>query len=235
MDDTVFDHSLTCRAALVRLRKVHPFLRRAPLDDQWRAYGELLSTTHRSVMLGRRSIDDARRERFVRLAARAGRKLSGTEAEELSRAYRTFYQELRRPVAGAPEAVRRWHQRALVAVVTNNTVEEQEEKLKFLGIADDVDHLVASAAVGAAKPDPRIFEVALRRAGVDPVDTVMIGDSWSSDVVGARRSGIRPVWFNRFRIPRPESAPVDEFRRFTPPGNLDALLDVDGSGTPRGR
>jgi HAD superfamily hydrolase (TIGR01549 family) len=228
LDDTIFDHSLTCRAALAQLRKLHPFLRRTPLDDQWRSYGELLGTTHRPVMLGRQSSDDARRERFVRLAARAGRKLSDAEAARLSSEYREFYQQLRRPVPGAPAAVRRWHSRALVAIVTNNTAEEQEEKLRFLGLEDAVDQLVASAVVGTAKPDPRIFQIALDRAGVEPFETVMIGDSWSSDVVGARRAGIRPVWFNRFRIPRPESVPVDEFRRFAPPHRVDALVRGHG-------
>ncbi len=231
MDDTIFDHSLTCRAALARLRRHHPFLRRTPLDDQWRSYGELLAGTHGPVMLGRRSSEDARRERFVRLAARAGRTIDEAEADRLSRRYRAFYQELRRPVPGAPAAVRRWHRRARVAIVTNNTVTEQEKKLKFLGLSDAVDLLVASAEVGVAKPDPRIFRTALDRAGTEPEGAVMVGDSWSSDVVGARESGIRPIWFNRFRIPRPEPAPVAEFHRFVPPSRLDALLN----GTaPRG-
>jgi FMN phosphatase YigB (HAD superfamily) len=230
MDDTIFDHSLTSRAALARLRRVHPFLRRTGLDEQWRAYADLLNTTHRSVMLGERSADDARRERFVRLAARAGRKLGHPEAERLSRTYRALYQQLRRPVLGAPAAVRRWHRRARVAIVTNNTVAEQEEKLRFLGLRDAVDLLVASAELGVAKPDPRIFRVALDRAGVDPSDAVMVGNSWSSDVVGARASDIRPVWFNRFRIPRPEPAPVDEFRSFLPPRHLDTLVRPRGSG-----
>jgi HAD superfamily hydrolase (TIGR01549 family) len=235
MDDTVFDHSLTCRAALARLRSRHPFLRRTALDEQWRSYGELLTTTHRPVMLGQRSSEDARRERFVRLAARAGRRIGDSEAENLSRAYRTYYQELRRSVPGAPAAVRRWHQRARVAIVTNNTAEEQEEKLRFLGLEDAVDHLVASAEAGVAKPDPRIFEIALDRAGVGPGEAVMIGDSWSSDVVGARRAGIRPVWFNRFRIPRPEVGRVDEFARFAPPRELDRLLGGRRGGATRRR
>lgn len=231
MDDTVFDHSLTSRAALARLRRGHPFLRRTALDAQWRAYGTLLNTTHLPVMLGRRSSGDARRERFVRLAALAGREIGDAEAERLSTSYRSFYQALRRPVPGAPAAVRRWHRRARVAIVSNNTLEEQEEKLRFLGLDDVVDHLIVSADVGVAKPDARIFEIALRRVGGAADDAVMIGDSWESDVVGARRSGIRPVWFNRFRIPRPESGPVDEFRGYLPPKNLDAAV----RGLPRRR
>jgi HAD superfamily hydrolase (TIGR01549 family) len=224
MDDTVFDHSLTCRAALARLRRLHPFLRKVSLDEQWGSYGSLLWTTHGPVMVGRMSADDARRERFRRLAARAGRTIGDAEAERLSQAYRGFYQRLRRPVRGAPAAVRRWHRRARIGIVTNNTVEEQEEKIRFLGLEGEVDLLVASAAIGVAKPDPRIFRVALERAGFGASETVMVGDSWSSDVVGARGVGIRPVWFNRFREPRPDRGAVAEFRSFEPARQLDALL-----------
>ena len=57
--------------------------------------------------------------------------------------------------------------------------------------------LVVSEEVGISKPDPRIFVVALERAGVEAPEAVMVGDSWANDVEGARAAGIRPVWFNR--------------------------------------
>jgi HAD superfamily hydrolase (TIGR01549 family) len=224
MDDTIFDHSLTCRAALVEIRRQHPFLRRVGLDDQVRAYNEFLATTHVGVMLGRRTSDDARRERFLRLAASAGRTLSPEEAEAFSQTYRRHYQRLRRPVRGAPETLRALHERSRIGIVTNNTVAEQVEKIRFLGIEPDVDFLVTSEEIGAAKPDPKIFRTALDRAATEPSDAVMVGDSWGSDVVGARAAGIRPVWFNRWRIPRPEALDVPEFARFDGPHRLGELL-----------
>jgi putative hydrolase of the HAD superfamily len=48
-----------------------------------------------------------------------------------------------------------------------------------------------------SKPDPRIFEIALARAGVGPAEAVMVGDSWENDIQGARAAGVRAVWFNR--------------------------------------
>jgi HAD superfamily hydrolase (TIGR01549 family) len=231
MDDTIFDHSLTCRAALAELRRQWPFLRGTPLNDQWRSYGSLLGTTHRRVMLGLRRSDDARRERFLLLAARAGKKITDDEAEELSQTYRRHYQRLRRSVPGAPEAVRALHRRARIGIVTNNTVAEQREKIGFLGLDASIDDLVTSEEVGAAKPDRRIFRAALERGGAEPSEAIMVGDSWSADVVGARDAGIRAVWFNRFRIPRPEPSDVPEFASFERPRRLDALLAV--RATPR--
>jgi HAD superfamily hydrolase (TIGR01549 family) len=232
LDDTIFDHSMTCRAALVALRQEQPFLRRTPIDEQWRTYAELLSSTHVRVMLGSRSIEDARRERFERLAKRAGRSVSKVEAEALSQSYRAHYQRLRRPVPGAPEFLRQLRGRARIGIVSNNTRAEQTEKLAFLGLGEVVDDLVTSAELGIAKPDPAIFRVALEHAGAGPSDAVMVGDVWESDVLGARAAGIRPVWFNRFRIPRPARWAVDEFASFRPPRRLDRLLAASSGGRP---
>ena len=48
-----------------------------------------------------------------------------------------------------------------------------------------------------AKPDPRIFAIALERLGCAAADAVMIGDSWPADIEGARAAGVRAIWFNR--------------------------------------
>jgi putative hydrolase of the HAD superfamily len=57
--------------------------------------------------------------------------------------------------------------------------------------------------VGAAKPDPAIFEYALSLAGVGPGDAVHVGDSLDNDVAGARAVGIRPLL-----VARDGAAPV---------------------------
>jgi len=51
-----------------------------------------------------------------------------------------------------------------LVLVTNATV-ELEDDLASLGLADLADHVVSSARVGVAKPDPRIYEIAAERAG----------------------------------------------------------------------
>jgi putative hydrolase of the HAD superfamily len=69
-----------------------------------------------------------------------------------------------------------------------------------------VDVLVVSEEAGVSKPHPRIFEIALERAGAGPPEAVMLGDSWRNDVEGARAAGIRAVWFNRDGRDAPDPA-----------------------------
>lgn len=226
LDDTIFDHALTSRAALRELRSAEPIFRGRSLIELWKEYGRLLEEAHPQVLAGRVSIDQARTERFRRLAEFCGGRITEPEALSLSRRYRSRYQNLRRAVPGAPELLQRLHGRAAIGIVTNNQVAEQDEKLAYLGIRDLVDFMVISEGVGVAKPDPRIFEIALERGRSTPEEAVMLGDSWASDVLGARAAGIRPVWFNRFRLPSPEPRSVREVSSLRPAPSVERVLAI---------
>ena len=67
-----------------------------------------------------------------------------------------------------------------------------------LGIGDLVSFEVfAQDNLGIEKPDPRIFEVALREAGCEPCELLHVGDSLENDVAGAKAAGAKAVWLNR--------------------------------------
>lgn len=86
---------------------------------------------------------------------------------------------------------------ARLAVVTNGMEEFQRAKLDAAGLTGLFDVVVSSAAVGASKPDPRIFEFALERIDGRAADAVMIGDNPLRDVAGAQAAGLRAVWVDR--------------------------------------
>lgn len=106
-------------------------------------------------------------------------------------------------------------------LVTNLTTRVQLEKLVTLGLDDAFDHIVTSEEAGADKPDPRPFEVALARCGVEPGEAWMIGDDLARDVEGAASCGIPALWM-------PEDSPPSAA---LPPGchrieGLAALLEA---------
>jgi FMN phosphatase YigB (HAD superfamily) len=69
-----------------------------------------------------------------------------------------------------------------------------------LGIAEYVDAIFLSDVVGYAKPDPRFFQFILEQMKAVPEETVHVGNSYWHDVIGARRVGILPVYFDRHGI-----------------------------------
>lgn len=66
-----------------------------------------------------------------------------------------------------------------------------------LGLNPYLDFILPSAVVGAAKPSPRIFEEALRRAQVTGRDALHVGDSLEDDILGAERAGLGAVFLDR--------------------------------------
>ena len=86
---------------------------------------------------------------------------------------------------------------------------------------------VSSAEHGYMKPHSSIFEAALKLVEVAPEEAVMVGDSFSHDIEGARRVGMRGVLVQRSDDPPPDTGDVPVIRDLT---ELPALL-----GRPEGR
>ncbi|MCU1425281.1 MAG: family hydrolase [Microbacteriaceae bacterium] len=82
-------------------------------------------------------------------------------------------------------------------IVTNAELPFQQAKLDATGLADRVEHTVASGDLGVAKPDPRIFAEAARLFGVDPSEAVYVGDRLETDAIGAADAGLTGVWLDR--------------------------------------
>jgi putative hydrolase of the HAD superfamily len=84
-------------------------------------------------------------------------------------------------------------ERGLSLVVVSNWDCSLPGVLEGVGLLGLVDAVVASAVVGAAKPDARIFMAALQAAGCEAAEAVHVGDSVDNDVAGATAAGIRAV------------------------------------------
>jgi putative hydrolase of the HAD superfamily len=84
-----------------------------------------------------------------------------------------------------------------LALVTNGATGLQHEKLVRAGIDDRFSAVVVSETVGAGKPRPEMFEVALEQLGVGRDEVAMVGNDVSRDVAGARAAGVRPIWVRR--------------------------------------
>ena len=227
LDDTLFDHRRSARAALQEVHGAHA----AGLDFAAfeRQHGIFLEEMHVEVLAGRIGLDDARRERFRKVFQALGVTLDPAAVDAVASAYRSGYMSARRALHGAGALLAALRPHTRIAIVTNNLLEEQQDKLAYCGLAALVDVLIASEDVGVSKPDPAIFRIALERTGVDAAEAVMVGDSWANDIAGAHRAGIRAVWFNPERAAKPlEPAGVVEIHALEPAEAIVPLLLGDG-------
>jgi putative hydrolase of the HAD superfamily len=203
LDDTLFDHLGCAREALTAVHQSDERLRALPFGALEETHATFLEALHADVMLGRMPIEAARRERFRRLLGAVGAPLEEEAAAAIATLYRDSYRTVRRAIAGAAALLGAIERHASIAIVSNNLLEEQQDKLKTCGLDRFVDVLVVSEEAGVSKPDPAIFRIALERLRVLPAEAVMVGDSWQADIEGARAAGVHAIWFNPLGTPAP--------------------------------
>ncbi len=80
-----------------------------------------------------------------------------------------------------------------IGIIANQALGTQE-RLKAFNILSYIKLIVASAEEGVAKPDKRIFEIALDKANCEPQAAVMIGDRVDNDIVPAKALGMKTIW-----------------------------------------
>ena len=111
--------------------------------------------------------------------------------------------------------------RGAVLGVVSNYEEWLERLLEQLGVLADFDVRVISGLEGLEKPDPRIYRLAMERAGVEPEEAAFVGDSPEFDIDPPSALGMFPVLIDR-RDRHPAFAGT-RIRRLTElPGTLEA-------------
>lgn len=93
----------------------------------------------------------------------------------------------------APQALAAARAAGLVTGVISNSNGTIASLLESLDLLPYLDFVLDSSVVGVEKPDPRIFGMALERAGVGPSEAVFVGDLYSIDVLGARAAGLSAI------------------------------------------
>jgi putative hydrolase of the HAD superfamily len=98
-------------------------------------------------------------------------------------------------VDGGREVVEELRRRGYILGIISNVITSQEipEWLEADGFAPYFKSVVLSSVFGRRKPDPAIYYEAARRAGVDPVHCVYVGDNPKRDVTGTRKAGFGMV------------------------------------------
>ena len=92
-----------------------------------------------------------------------------------------------------------------LGVLTNGNLDQQLDKLAAIGISDFFKTVVASESIGISKPDPFPFQYLCRELESQEDQTVYIGDSFETDILGATNAGLKAIWVNRSGEPEREN------------------------------
>lgn len=157
---------------------------------------------------------------FKRIVERLVGPGRGRLAVELFDTYWSTFLAGLRPSPHAHPVLSALHGEYALALVSNHTTDIQLRKLAALELEPYFPVVVTSEEAGVEKPDPRLFELALEALGVSAAEAVMIGDSPSVDLRGARGLGMRCVLSREFVQPALEGE--------APDGTLARLDELPG-------
>jgi len=130
-----------------------------------------------------------------------------------------------RLLPGAKETVIELAKRYPLTIVSNGFSEVQYYKFEHSGLKPYLKYIVLSEDVGINKPQPEIFEKALKLNGVTADEAIMIGDSWAHDIVGARNAGIDTIWVNGTKVQSAECTMHNEKATYEVT-NLAEVLEI---------
>lgn len=104
------------------------------------------------------------------------------------------YDSARACVGESEATLRRLSKAGVPMALVSNFYGNIEAVLKDFGIVDCFDAIVESAVVGVRKPDPQIFTLGVDALGLPSERVLVVGDSYSKDIVPAQRAGCKALW-----------------------------------------
>lgn len=110
-----------------------------------------------------------------------------------------------RLVPGAIELLEYLRPSYRLFILSNGFREVQFKKLSHSGLAPYFERIILSEDACIQKPHKGIFDFALKNTNSRRSESLMIGDSWEADIIGAYQSRIDQLWFN------PEALPPTSF------------------------
>ena len=99
-------------------------------------------------------------------------------------------------VPGAIELLEYLRPKYNLYILSNGFKELQSRKMQTAGIDRYFDALILSEDIGVNKPDSRLYEHAMRKTASEPQESLMIGDMFDTDIVGAANFGMDSIYYN---------------------------------------
>lgn len=224
IDDTLMDFAMSEHAALHHtFRKYGMPTGFLDMHDSYRAISKVLWD---DLEKGKIALRELGVERFRRLFLEHGTE---EDPQAFSSSYLEYLGKESHLMAGAMEALEGLTDSRLV-IMTNGFGDVQKSRLQISPILHHFEEIIISEEAGFQKPHQGIFDYAFSKLGITAKEeTIIVGDSLTSDIQGGNNYGIDTVWFNPSRKPNNSGIqPVYEIQDL-----LEVIDIVNGSFVPR--
>ncbi len=200
LDDTIWDFAANSHTSLELMYKHLDIARLFPNYERFsEAYyaknSELWTLYHH----GKIEKDFLIIERYAHLLREIGYEDKDNQlASHMNEYYLDTLAQQTRLVEYAPQLLQYLQSKGYnLYILSNGFIEVQHKKLQAAGIAQYFSRMVLSDEIGINKPDKRLFDYALTVTNSTADETLMIGDNYDADILGAMHAGWGQIYFDR--------------------------------------
>lgn len=197
LDHTIWDYKTNARLTIFELYKkhnIHKTTEHGPdiFHETYCKHNDLAWENYRKGIIDKTILRQRRfKDTFVEL---------GMEPEGIYEVFETEFVEIcptkGNLMPGAMDALNHFHLNFQQHIITNGFKETQGVKMRTSGIHHFFNTLTNSEDTGFQKPHPEIFRIAMQSAGATVENSLMIGDNYEADVLGAYALGMKCVFYN---------------------------------------
>ena len=170
---------------------------------------EMLDTFHsindglwRDLEKGKLTFERLLEIRWKTVFEALGIELDGPEFE---RYFRARLHESAIPMEGSYDMLKYLSGKYRLFAASNGPHEQQVKRMEKAGMKEFFEEIFTSGKIGAEKPSADFFEYCFKSAGeIKPEESVMLGDSLTSDMRGGADFGMETIWLNLKNEEKPE-------------------------------
>lgn len=204
LDHTIWDYKTNARITIFELYEKHSINKSTShspdiFHKTYCKHNDLAWENYRNGIIDKAVLRQRRfKDTFIEL---------GMEPEGMYQLFETEFVEIcptkGNLMPGALDALNHFHPKFEQHIITNGFKETQGVKIQTSGIHHFFKTLTNSEDAGVQKPHPEIFKIALKSAGATTENSLMIGDNYEADILGAHNLGMKCIFYN------PESVDIN--------------------------
>ncbi len=194
LDHTLWDFDRNSKLAFMRMFEKHGI--RLDLEEFITVYEPINFNYWKLYRENRISKQDLRRGRFSDTFELFNIHYDNFELDILATSYIDELPKDNHLFEGTLDVLSYLSERYILHIITNGFEEVQHKKLQNSGITNYFKTVTTSEEVGLKKPHPVIFERALEKAMAKAPESLMVGDTFEADILGAEGVGMHTLYFN---------------------------------------
>lgn len=216
LDDTIFDFH---KAEAIAVSKTLQDMEIEPTPEVIQRYSEINLSQWKRLELGEIDREEVKVGRYRKLFEELGVNASATAAAKTYEGYLSIGHYF---LPGAEDLLKTLSKSYRLYLVSNGTATVQKGRIGSSDIEQYFERIFISEIVGCNKPDVHFFEACFKEIpDFEKSETIIIGDSLSSDIQGGKNAGIYTLWFNPKHLPAPKN------QKLIPDAETDSLDKIE--------